>query len=307
MRPLILREHKLSVEGLEIGLDCTADVSYLSHAHSDHLFTSDETVCSKATAELAGVKKWKSKFEKKDLKVSLHDAGHILGSTQLLVENGKRFVYTGDFKLEKDVFGFAGKILKCDELMIESTYGSEAWVFPEREKVYSEITDWVMDAIERKESVMFGAYALGKGQEIVKLLNNVGIVPLVHPKMERMCGVYDKNGFATDRIVLGTKKANELLDETFVAVLPQGMVNRDLGRQISKDSGRTVKTAAATGWATTFGMKVDKTFVLSDHADFSDILKYVHKSGAKKVYCCHGQNKKLAGKLNELGIEAIAV
>jgi len=306
VRPVIVRKNKVVVDGIEIGLDRAAEVSYLSHAHSDHRFSSSNIICSKATAELVDIRNWRDRFEKEDLKISLHSSGHILGSTQLLVENGERFVYTGDFKLEKDVFGFEAEILKCDELMIESTYGSREWKFPPRESVYEEILDWVMNSIERKENIIFGAYALGKSQEIIKLLNKIG-TPLIHPKIEKICEIYEKNGFEIKRIVLGTDKAKELLDEPFIAILPQGMVTKDLGKYISKGSKRKVLTAVATGWACRFRMNVDKTFVLSDHADFFDLLKYIELSEAKKIYCCHGQNKTLAKQLKEKGFDAVAI
>lgn len=307
VRLLIVGKKKLLIDGMEIGLDAPAQISYLSHAHSDHVFSADETICSKETAELLGLKKWKKEFKKNNLKISLHSAGHILGATQILVENGERFVYTGDFKLKKDVFGLKGEIIKCDELMIESTYGGEEWVFPSKELIYEEMCDWVIQSIENKESIIFGAYVLGKGQEIVKVLNNAGIIPLVHPKIEEICRIYEKNGFKLERNVLGSEKANKLLNETFVSILPQSMVNKDLARYISHESGKKIKTAVASGWCSRFCRNVDKSFVLSDHADFTEILDYVKKSGANKIYCCHGQNKKLADNLCNMGYDAVAI
>ena len=109
------------------GLYCRAGDFYLdpqkpvknaiiSHAHGDHAVSGNLNVfCTAATAAImqhrykknAGVgffiKSYREEFVVNSVKVSFLPAGHILGSVQILLEfAGKKYLYTGDFKLQED-------------------------------------------------------------------------------------------------------------------------------------------------------------------------------------------------------------
>ncbi|MCX6778569.1 MAG: hypothetical protein NT157_06870 [Candidatus Micrarchaeota archaeon] len=97
-------EMNLSLGGQKISLDRAQQrICYVSHAHSDHAgaMKSKEKLifASKETAALAR-RQIVPPFFDDGLHVSLHNSGHILGSTQLKAEHdGRVFVYTGDFML----------------------------------------------------------------------------------------------------------------------------------------------------------------------------------------------------------------
>jgi putative mRNA 3-end processing factor len=191
----------------------------------------------------------------------------------------------------------------CDYLLMESTYASPSTAFPPREKVREEMVKWV-----RKESelntVILGGYSTGKAQELVAALNQAGIVPLVHPRIERVCTVYERFGVGLERVPLNSEEGEALKRGNFVGVMPFHMVNRELAYSVSRLCGKGVATALATGWASTFHYPVDRVFQLSDHADFGEMLDYLERARPGKVYCCYGEGEYLAKALRSRGYDA---
>jgi G:T/U-mismatch repair DNA glycosylase len=70
-----------------------------------------------------------------------------------------------------------------------------------------------------------------------------------------------------------------------------------------------VKTVAAvsTGWALKQWFKGVKSFCLSDHADYRQLLEYVDLTRARKVYTTHGFAKEFACDLRKMGVEAVSL
>jgi len=114
---------------------CKAPKAIISHGHSDHVATNKVTQYISSPETLAlieGMGKSKGninalKFGKKtsfeDTTVSLHNAGHILGSAQTLVEGAKIVAVTSDFKTQDSIIQKGALPLNCDILVIESTFG----------------------------------------------------------------------------------------------------------------------------------------------------------------------------------------
>ena len=307
-------------DGTTIGLDCPAGVSFVSHAHFDHVpasLKSPKLVCSKPTLELMharGIPKERGEHGEGEkmgvVKISLLDAGHILGSRKLLVEQPEEtFLYTADFKTEDSILFSGAKPVACDTLLVESTYGMPKFRFPDRESVYGEIASWTRAEIA-KGCVVLGGYALGKSQELIKVLNeHLGVTPVVTDDIAEICEVYKKNGIELEYLRASSNEGREALQRRFVAVLPQHKVNSGLAAGLSKQYGQPVATAVATGWAADQGNRfdVDRAFCLSDHCDFMGLCDYVEATGAKNVYVNHGYSRELARALKKLGHRAISV
>src|SRR3989338_6255740 len=145
-------ESTLVLGSTTLGLDSDGDVSFVSHAHSDHtdfLRKRHTVLASDATLDLIvarGGRRHAPAAESvlKDARVTLHEAGHVLGARQIAVEaDGTKFVYTGDFNAGASLTCPAATPVACDELLVECTFGSPEWVFPERHKAYREIAEWV--------------------------------------------------------------------------------------------------------------------------------------------------------------------
>jgi putative mRNA 3-end processing factor len=280
---------RIPCKGLHIGLDSPdGDISFLSHAHSDHtggLKNKTEMIASPETLDLAGID-----AEPKTLQnTKLLDAGHILGARQLAADNdGERIVYTGDFCVKPNIFGFKADIPQCDRLIMEATYGDPNYVFPPYEDVHRMISGWVQK--NDKSNLIIGCYELGKAQEIIRILNECGIAPVVPKKTEEFCRVYDKYGYQLDRVAVGTDEAEEAMSRRFVATVPMGKAKRYFAKCLADAFERPTLCAVATGWALHYRFNTDTAFPLSDHADFEDLVQFVEQTGAKKVefFCGDG-------------------
>ncbi len=282
---------RIPCNGITIGLDSSSgDIPFLSHAHSDHttgLKRKKELIVSPETLDLAGLR-----AERRSVRgTRLLDAGHILGARQLLVEqDGESVLYTGDISVKPNVFGFKADVPKCDRLIIEATYGDPSYIFPPYEDVYDEVHRWVKENDSR--NIIIGCYNLGKAQEMVKMLNDCSVAPVITPKAEEFCSVYEKYGIRLDRVVVGTDEAEEVMSRRFVAIVPMRKAKRYFADRLSHAFERDTVCAVATGWALHYRFNTDAAFPLSDHADFDDLVNFIEQTGAKEVefFCGDGSH-----------------
>ena len=267
-------------------------ISFFSHAHSDHLhkakkanriIASDETI---ALAELRG--------EKVDIdNAKLYNAGHILGAKQLKVEHdGKSVVYTGDICLHDTLISKGAEILECDKLIMEATYGSPDYKFPDYSDVCEDIAKFIKQ--NNDSNIIIGTYELGKAQELIKIINQYcGMAPLVSENMERFCGIYEKSGVKLDRIMIGSEEAEKEMQKPFVALVAMRHAKRYFARRLGEAFNRKTLATIATGWSLKYKYNVDYAFPLSDHADFYDLREYIKQSNAKEIEFFQGDGSAL--------------
>jgi len=306
-------------ENIKIGLDCAGDINFVSHAHLDHAPSSkkDGLLCSDATAELLATRcrvrhnGHSQEMKLGDVDLSLADSGHVLGSRQIIINgNADKFVYTGDLRTEDSILFKGATPVECDTLLIESTYGLPRFTFPKRETVYADMTAWIKQEVAAGNCVVLGGYALGKAQELVKILNDrMGITPIVSDEIGDVCAVYKKHGIHLDYVTTTSDEGTKALSRNFVAVLSQNKVNSKMASALEREYGKKISTAVATGWAQSpaWGFDVDRAFCLSDHCDFEGLVDYVASTGARKVYVNHGYSKEFAKELKKKGINALAI
>ncbi len=296
----------LSAGGLSLSLDNAAgELCFVSHAHSDHTSAFGKgkpIIASDETFAIAGQRAQKAELPEG---MSLHHAGHMFGARQLLAQfDGGTFAYTGDFSLHDSYTARAAEILKCDTLMIDSTYCLPQMRFPKRYEVLSKMEKFVK--ANSSAILMFGAYSTGKAQEIVSFLNReCGVAPVVGPRAARVCAAYEKCGVRLDYLAAGSEEAEEASRHAHSAILPPPEVNFAAGARLAAERGRHVKTAVATGWAASSRFPVDEAFALSDHADFADTMRYIYESEAKAVICANSNSASAAHYLRSIGINAV--
>jgi len=284
----------------------------ITHAHSDHakvskakektFFMTSETknlIKTRNTKEF-NVKEipFKKKFSLDSTEFEFFHSGHILGSTQIRV-NGGEIVLTSDFKLTDSVLFDKAEILQAETLVIESTFGSPEYVFPERKKIYEKIEKWGKQELKENKLLVLGGYSIGKAQELTKLSNKfLDEIPLVHQTIFEPNKVYEKSGTKLGKFEL----LNHNLKEFNVLIIPPHLLNPDLITALEISSGRKVSSAVFSGWN---GFRGTKSFPLSDHADFNQLLKYVKESGAKNVLTNHGFAEQFASSIRrKLGVNA---
>lgn len=234
------------------------------------------------------------------LKLKLLNSGHILGSSQLLIEDGFKLVYTGDLNLRSGATTLPAEVPRCDVLIIESTYGKPFYHFPRRSEVVKSITDWINDCFARNTAPVLLAYSLGKAQEITKYLSR-DFKLAVHDSIFSFNKKYESAG-----VELGeyhSYNETEKMKEDYVTIIPPRTKNIKLPERHRK--------AIISGWAVHRDAKrwyrCDEGFPLSDHSDFYSLLEYVEKASPQVVYAVHGFAKEFALELRERGFYAEAV
>ncbi|MCS7109290.1 MAG: MBL fold metallo-hydrolase, partial [Candidatus Micrarchaeota archaeon] len=239
-----------------------------------------------------------------DKEITLHPAGHILGSTQLEYTNGHTIVFTGDMKLREGFTSERADIIKCDELHIDCTFGTPEFEFDSKEIIADRIDRWTRTRLMTGNSVIFGAYPVGKAQELIYILNEYSsIIPVVDSSIEEKCRVYEKYGIKLERIEIGTKEASEVMRDKFVYIIPFNFVNQESEKWF-RTQYKQVSFSLLTGWAKRYKYRYH-AFPLSDHAGFSEILKYVEESGAKEIICKYGNAAYMVSYLRSKGYNAI--
>ena len=290
-----------------------ADFALVSHAHSDHArisgsksFPSYMTPETKALLEAKGMNLKNSKILELNKKIQLddfcvefHNSGHVLGAAQIELQNNSSCVVTNDFKLHDSIILEGAKPIKCDTLLIESTFGRKEFVFPERSLVYEQMLKWLNLHLKQNKFIVLGGYSIGKAQELTKFVNDfLGINPLVHESIANANKVYEQFGKKLGKTI----PLNHNLRESQVLIMPPHLITPFLVQTLSLSLNKKIETAIATGWN---NVSLFKTFPLSDHADFNQLLQYVKEASPKQVYTFHGFDADLAKAIQkELSIPA---
>jgi putative mRNA 3-end processing factor len=279
----------------------------VSHAHGDHLrdhrthtLLTPETAAFSKTLQKPNPLNYGEKYKLDGTELTLHNANHILGSAQFRISAPEEtIVYTGDMRLSESLFLGGCDVLQCDKLIIETTYGLPHFKFPAISQVAADMEKWVKGCLRAGKNVMFGAYPLGKSQEIIAILNSFGVEPAVHSQIAAGCDIYRRNGVKLDYHEQGT-------DGQFVAVVPNRLLDADFAHVMAAQTKRKTATALATGWGSLWNFPgVERVFLLSDHADFYQLMDYVKRSGARKVFTVHGYTEEFAKEVNHrLGVDA---
>ncbi|MCH8246660.1 MAG: MBL fold metallo-hydrolase [Bacteroidetes bacterium] len=150
------------------------------------------------------------------IRASFYDAGHILGAVGILIEfesdgEERRYFYTGDtgMRAQTIIPGAVYPEPPIDVLFLESTLGAD----PESEKTTRRteengLGEAVATVLRRGGTVLLPVFALGRGQEIIALIDrykNRGLIPEDTPiytagLMRAISDVYDKTRFSTPRL-----------------------------------------------------------------------------------------------------------
>lgn len=237
------------------------------------------------------------------VKISLHPAGHIIGSAQVRLEyKGKVVVVSGDYKTQYDGLSTPFETVKCHEFVTESTFGLPIYNWKSTEQQNSQLQQWVAENSNNgKTSVLIG-YSLGKAQRIMKALEGIG--PLyVHYAIARLNEAYETAGVSLPDYHLVDFREDVKHLKGGIVIVPPSLVDSNVIRKIPNKAD-----AICSGWMQVRGARrwksADAGFAISDHADWNGLLDAVKSTGAEKVYVTHGQTAVFAKYLNETGIWA---
>ena len=239
--------------------------------------------------------------------VSLHPAGHILGSAQVRVEHrGEVWVVSGDYKTGHDATCAPFEVVPCHTFITEATFGLPIYRWPAQADVFAEINAWWRkNQQEGKASVLF-AYALGKAQRVLAGIDPT-IGPIyVHGAIHAMNQAYAASGVALPPAkYAGDAGPKQDWSQALIVAPPSAQ-----GTPWLRRFGR-VSLAFASGWMRVRGQRrrrsVDRGFVLSDHVDWPSLLDVVAATGAERVLVTHGYTATVARWLREQGLDAYAL
>jgi len=295
-----------------------ADRAVITHAHVDHLCAGSKSylcarpceVLLRARVGVEGSIESLAYGEARHINgvsVSLHPAGHILGSAQVRIEyQGQVWVVSGDYKLAPDPTCIGFEPVHCHIFVTESTFGLPIFRWPEPGEALAEINGWWRGNQQAgKASVLF-AYPLGKAQRVLAGIDNT-IGPIyTHGAVEQYNVIYRASGIALP----ATRYARSVPPKTdwtraLILAPPMGKTSPWLRRFGDFSAGM------ASGWMRIRGTRrrrsMDRGFVLSDHADWPALLSTTRNSGAERVWVTHGYRAPLARWLSENGLEADAI
>ena len=237
------------------------------------------------------------------LDLMLLPAGHIFGSAQLFLEtaNGS-LLYTGDFKLRRGRSAEQAEWRHAETLIMETTYGLPRYRLPPTDEVIGQIVAFCQDALEAGTVPVLLGYSLGKAQEILCSLTDAGLRPMLHGSVHAMTQIYEQCGQSFCEYE--RYKANDVAGKVLICP-PSANRSRMLERIPDK------RVAMISGWAVdpnaVYRYQVDAAFPLSDHADYTDLLRYVELVQPQRVLTLHGFAAEFARDLRERGVEAWAL
>ncbi|MCA1684906.1 MAG: ligase-associated DNA damage response exonuclease [Planctomycetia bacterium] len=232
--------------------------------------------------------------------VSLHPAGHILGSSQVRVEHaGAVAVVSGDYKGEPDATCAPFEPVRCHVFVSESTFGLPIYRWPSQADVFVTIRDWWVANQDAGRASLLFAYALGKAQRLIYGLGTDPGPIYTHGAVEAMNRAYRVSGVPLPETTYAAAKSGVDWSRALIVAPPSAQGSPWLRRF------GTSSTGFASGWMSIRGARrrrsVDRGFVLSDHADWPGLLSAIDATGAEQVWLTHGYTSVVARYLRDLG------
>ena len=310
--------HQLYIERIDTFIDPMHPVkrAIITHGHADHArFGHKHVIATPETIEIMKIRYGENcadKFEALDLRktkkiddvdITLYPAGHILGSAQVLLEHkGERIVVTGDYKRGQDSTCEDFEVVLCDILVTEATFGLPVFQHPSAQDEIQKLIKSVNDNPERCH--LIGSYALGKTQRVIRLLREAGYdKPIyLHGAQEKLCKFYQDHGIDLGDLRKATLDNKKDFTGAIIIAPPSALKDRWSRRfpdpVISMASGwMQVKQRARQRGC-------ELPLVISDHADWNELLETIKDTGAKKIWVTHGREDALVYQCRQLGLEA---
>ena len=292
----------------------------ITHAHSDHARTGHGAVLAtqetldlmrlRYGANFAGSTQALPYGESINLAgatITLHPAGHVLGSAQVAVEaDGLRVVASGDYKniadptVDPTCVPF--ELVRCDLFITEATFALPVFRHGEPHAEIAKLLHSLTLFPERAHLV--GAYSLGKAQRLIALLRQAGYNPPIylHGAMEKITNYYVERGIALGELRLARGATKPNLAGT-ITICPPSALN-DLWTRRFPDP----LAAFASGWmrvrARARQQGVALPLVISNHADWDGLTATIAATGASEIWVTHGQEDALIHWCATRGLKA---
>lgn len=295
------------------------DRAVITHAHGDHARRGHAHYLASAPSE--GVLRarlgdditlqtlaYGEAIEHHGVRLSLHPAGHVLGSAQVRLEHGGQvWVASGDYFVsgagDDNRTCTAFQPVRCDCFITESTFGLPIYRWQPQHEVFADIDGWWRANADAGRASLLLGYSFGKAQRILAGVD-AGIGPIVvHGAVEPLNQAYRAAGV----LLPATQRVTDITDKASLAralvVAPPSVQGSAWTRRFGDYSD-----AFASGWMQLRGTRrrraVDRGFVLSDHADWPGLQRAITATGATRVIVTHGYEAVMVRWLQEQGLQA---
>jgi putative mRNA 3-end processing factor len=292
------------------------DRAVITHAHADHARTGHGHYLAAAPAE--GVLRarlghitlqplaYGDTLVHHGVTVSLHPAGHVLGSAQVRLEHGGQvWVASGDYKVAPDATCAPFEPVRCNVFITESTFGLPIYRWRPDAEVFADINAWwQVNAAKGRPSLLL-CYSFGKAQRILSGIDpSIGPI-VVHSAVEPLNRAYREAGVALPTTHTVSEVVNKADLKRALVLCPPGAVAGPWVKNFSDYSD-----GFASGWMQLRGARrrggYDRGFVLSDHADWPGLLSAIGATGADRVIVTHGSVPVMVRYLSGQGLQAEA-
>ena len=230
-------------------------------------------------------------------------AGHVLGSAQIVVESrGLRIVASGDYKRERDPTCAGFETVPCDIFITEATFGLPVFRHPPASGEVAKLLESVRLFPERTHIV--GAYSLGKAQRVMALIREAGYErPIyIHGAVEKITEFYEAEGIPLGEVRKVVAAERKSLGGEVVICPP--IATQDVWARRFPDP----VTGFASGWmrvrARARQKGVELPLVISDHADWDDLLATIREVQAGEIWVTHGEAEALVHWCGTQGLRA---
>ena len=287
----------------------------ITHAHSDHARYGSAQYLASAASE--GVLRsrlgahinlqtlgYGEGIVHNGVKLSLHPAGHVLGSAQVRLEHGGQvWVASGDYKVAPDPTCVPFEPVRCDVFITESTFGLPIYRWCPDDELFEGVNAWwARNAANGRASVLC-CYSFGKAQRVLAGVDpTIGPI-VVHGAVQPLNRAYREAGVQLPETRLVTEVADKADLRRCLVVCPPGAAASTWLRRFGD-----ADVAFASGWMQLRGARrrggYDRGFVLSDHADWPGLLSAIGATGAQRVIVTHGSIPVMVRYLTGQGLQA---
>ena len=299
------------------------DTAIITHGHADHaraghghVIATPETLAimsARYGANFAAQQTalpYNQQLMLGDVNVKLIPAGHVLGSAQIVLEYANtKIIAAGDYKRRSDPTCRPFQVEHCDVFITEATFGLPVFAHPEPETQIKKLLE--VQHLFPERSIIIGAYSLGKAQRLIALLREAGYdeTIFIHGAMKKLCELYISFG-----IELGSLQTTPIgkidnqqisLAGKFILAPPSAMGTKWAQRLsdplvVSASGWMQVRQRAKQGG-------VELPLVISDHADWNDILRTIKEVNASEIWVTHGREDALIHACSQMGLPAKAL
>jgi putative mRNA 3-end processing factor len=288
----------------------------ITHAHSDHArpghahYLAAQPAEGVLRARLGGIDlqllAYGERIVHHGVTLSLHPAGHVLGSAQVRLEHGGQvWVASGDYKVAPDRTCAPFEPVRCDVFITESTFGLPIYRWASDDELFADINGWWAANVAHGRASVLTCYSFGKAQRVLSGVDpSIGPV-IVHGAVEPLNRAYRAAGVALPETRMVTEVTDKADLKRALVICPPSAAASPWMRRFGE-----AQTAFASGWMQLRGARrrggYDRGFVLSDHADWPGLLQAIAATGAQRVIVTHGSTAVMVRYLAEQGLRAEA-